>query len=397
MATTKRSSSRPALQAQPCSIPLGRLHEVNKGTAATTTRFLYDGVDMIAEYSSTNAISRRYVHGPGSDEPLLAYEGSTLATKRYLTADERGSIVAVTDGTGTVQTINKYDEYGQPATTNAAVNVGGRFGYTGQMWLPEVSLWYYKSRIYSPVLGRFMQTDPIRYADGLNWYNYVDSNPVNYVDPFGTTGREVCSTTDTSHWDGEPFKSTWVVSGRITCQNVPDIFDLIYAIDGIDGIYDGLSDVACSAANAINEAQNQARGTLQVGVAATGTLNPAGVTGGAGVAMDGKGNIGIYGYTGALVGVGAGADANVSVQGSNASSITDLSGWFINSSVHGGAGAGGSADMFVSPDGSVKGGGVTAGPSLSASGNIGATYTGVAPLINPLNGLKFSLETAGHC
>jgi hypothetical protein len=84
--------------------PLGRLHEVNKGTAATTTRFLYDGVDMIAEYSGTNAIARRYVHGPGTDEPFLAYEGSTLATKRYLTADERGSIVAVTDGTGTVQT-----------------------------------------------------------------------------------------------------------------------------------------------------------------------------------------------------------------------------------------------------------------------------------------------------
>jgi hypothetical protein len=39
--------------------------------------------------------------------------------------------------------------------------------------------------MYSPTLGRFMQTDTIGYADGLNWYNYVDSDPVNFSDPSG--------------------------------------------------------------------------------------------------------------------------------------------------------------------------------------------------------------------
>ncbi|MEP5724849.1 MAG: RHS repeat-associated core domain-containing protein [Erythrobacter sp.] len=37
----------------------------------------------------------------------------------------------------------------------------GRFRYTGQAWLPELEMYYYKARIYSPKLGRFLQTDPI--------------------------------------------------------------------------------------------------------------------------------------------------------------------------------------------------------------------------------------------
>ncbi|MFN4358659.1 RHS repeat domain-containing protein [Sphingopyxis alaskensis] len=195
--------------------PLGRLYETAK--SGVTTRFLYDGIDLIGEYNGSSAIQRRYVHGPGIDNPIVWYEGSTIdnSTRRFLMADERGSVVSITDSANATIHINAYDEYGIPAPGNL-----GRFGYTGQTWLPEVGMWYYKARIYSPTLGRFMQTDPIGYSDGMNWYNYVGSDPVNARDPLG-----LCSFTawvmvrwekqDDGSWKAVKILDAWVVQDSV--------------------------------------------------------------------------------------------------------------------------------------------------------------------------------------
>jgi len=165
--------------------PLSRLSTVT-GASGPTTGFLYDGQDVIAEYDN-GVLTKRYVHGPGTDEPIAEYSGTDL-NETFLIADVRGSIVAHADGATSIAT-NRYEIYGKPGVNNT-----GRFQYTGQMWLEEVGLYYYKARFYDPEIRRFLTPDPIGYGDGMNIYAYVGGDPVNRRDPSGLSVEEIVVT-----------------------------------------------------------------------------------------------------------------------------------------------------------------------------------------------------------
>lgn len=55
--------------------PVSRIQQTVAGPSGgqTTTQFLYDGDNLVAEYDGTSGnLLRRYVHGLGTDEPLSA-------------------------------------------------------------------------------------------------------------------------------------------------------------------------------------------------------------------------------------------------------------------------------------------------------------------------------------
>jgi RHS repeat-associated protein len=152
---------------------------VQKIAGGVTWTYVLDGAHVVQERSSAGP-TRRYVPGPGIDRPLARVVGSTV--EAFYLADHLGSIVQETNTLGAPILTREYDPYGnqlQGATSSG-------FAFTGREWDAEVGLYFYRARYYSPVLGRFISEDPIRWRLGhVNPYPYVDGNPGRYVDPTG--------------------------------------------------------------------------------------------------------------------------------------------------------------------------------------------------------------------
>ena len=92
----------------------------------------------------------------------------------------------MTDSTGTVVWSAYYKPFGAATVTVSTITNNLRF--PGQYYDVETGLNYNYFRDYNPVIGRYIQTDPIGQKGGLNPFEYVFSNPLNYIDIYGEQG-----------------------------------------------------------------------------------------------------------------------------------------------------------------------------------------------------------------
>ena len=102
-----------------------------------------------------------------------------------------GSVTQVTSPTGGVVESYEYDPYGKPTikdqggSTISASSIGNGYLFTARQIDEETGLYYYRARVYSPELRRFIQRDPLEYVDGPNAVAYVRAQPMRSSDPTG--------------------------------------------------------------------------------------------------------------------------------------------------------------------------------------------------------------------
>jgi RHS repeat-associated protein len=179
--------------------PLGR--RISKTVNGVQTGYLLDGDEEIAEYNVSAGAwpttpARRYIMGPAVDDRVAVVDATNSNAKLYYHTNHQGSVLAVTDASGNVAQKFAYDEYGNAGAGSASATTGQVFRYTGRRFDYETGLYYYRSRYYSPLIGRFLQTDSVGYKDDLNLFAYVGNDPLNKSDPSGNECKENNATFD---------------------------------------------------------------------------------------------------------------------------------------------------------------------------------------------------------
>ena len=164
----------------------------------TPTTCVYDGdggrVKKTVGTTTTTYIGKLYVCEGGGCAKLLYAGGQRIAIKQvssgsisYFHPDHLGFTSVLTNGSGTKEEDLVDYPYGETYTNTGTANVA--YKYTGKELDDSTGLYFYESRYYDAVLGRFISADTIipsaSNPQSFNRYSYANNNPIIFNDPSG--------------------------------------------------------------------------------------------------------------------------------------------------------------------------------------------------------------------
>ena len=186
---------------------------------------------------------------------------STTEADLFYHHNSLGSVVAVTNGSGTVVEEYSYTAYGELTVdtklgtttgTGTATRVAQPFGFTGRRHDYEEGspLLYFRLRYYDPVAGRFVSRDPLGLwgdpAQRGSGQSYCGANPVNLVDPLGLKEGDYSETevytgggthTEITTWYAPPHLDTSGCSEeekeQLEAERTITRKSVVYFVDGI--------------------------------------------------------------------------------------------------------------------------------------------------------------------
>lgn len=179
---------------------------------AATTRYIYDGWNLLAEYSvsgSTLALVRSFtwgldwsgtLQGAGGVGGLLLIAESGQTYQPFY--DGNGNLMGLTKRSdGSLVAAYEYDAFGQTIRESGAYAASNPFRFSTKYTDLDIGLVYYGLRYYNPSLGRFINRDPKEEGGGLNLYAFCLNNAVNAWDYLGMDGEGFGAGWTDSQWD----------------------------------------------------------------------------------------------------------------------------------------------------------------------------------------------------
>ena len=155
-------------------------------------------------HTSTNP-NRQFIWGLRYIDDLALRDRDTtgngaLDERLHGLQDANWNVTALIDSTGAVQERIAYTPYGVPSVLTPSFTQRPSSSYeweslnAGYRLERVTSLLHVRHRVLNSSLGSWLQRDPLGLHAGVNLYQYVDSAPIDHVDPFGTVpwGSDRC-------------------------------------------------------------------------------------------------------------------------------------------------------------------------------------------------------------
>ena len=168
----------------------GATRRVTKLVGSNTTHFYYSDQWQILEerLNTGSSADRQFVWGQRYIDDLVLRDQSST---RHYVLNDHVNVTSIINTSGTVQERYGYNAFGTSRVMNASFVVQSSSSYNWETrfaayrWDSESGLYQVRYRYYHPLLGTWINRDPIGENGGLNLYGFVNNRPISNIDPDG--------------------------------------------------------------------------------------------------------------------------------------------------------------------------------------------------------------------